>query len=70
MHRYNATPRRTGWGVRSAQVKEEPAKRAGDKEQNAHPNPSHHQSQPSQKGKKNLRGYLPAPHPNNTPLRI
>ena len=28
-----------GWGMRFAQVKEEPAQRAGDTEQNAYPNP-------------------------------
>ncbi|MBK6592459.1 MAG: hypothetical protein IPG23_06785 [Burkholderiales bacterium] len=32
------SPRQISWAVRFAQVKEEPAQRAGDTEQNAQPN--------------------------------
>ena len=40
------TLRRMGWGMRSAQVKGG-GRRPGDTEQNAYPNPSHHQPPPT-----------------------
>ena len=49
----------------SAQVKEEPAQRAGDTEQNAQPHPTLTQSQSTKGLSNNL-----LPHPHNAPLRI